>query len=435
MGAGQKWSDKDDFLQTGLVPLTPELKQGLKDFRDWIWTDADGDPSYGNVELWATIRQWRSQGSLERHVARELRRQNIEYAGLPKAEKLRRLHSAFEKRNQQVARIRKAFFHSDDSISLIAAEFRNASQFVRSQSVITGADPDTSVPLRIIERGLERFPGSHILRFWRAEYLRYVWDIPSAIAEFRDLRMTATDGDLRRQASIELARCLHASLVYDDEADEVVRVNWANEAKDVLEQLSGAFREAEEIAILKDHVALEAGDHVDWSSLETMYRNIVGQVEGFPSSLIRNYDFFQINENGAPENVAETLHRNFADPEVLGAAGSLYLRRAERAIPSPNLHDFERAVAFLRAQAVIERSWSGREYPVTSFRIGRVILSSARHLGKLNPIEGLSRENRPDQLALAEAKFNGAASRSTGAFRLMARRLQSEACKLRQILR
>lgn len=434
-GTQQEWADDDDLSHSQLSPLSPRLRQALKEFRNWSWGDSEGNRSYGKVVLWTTKREWQSQGSLERHVSVALQRQNIDYAGLTKTDKLRRLRAESRNRSQKLAGIKKRFYNSEDSIDLIGAELENAKQLVRSESVLSGTSPETAVPLGVIDKGLERFPGSHILRFWRAEYLRYIWDIDSAIADFRELRTIPTDGELRRQASFCLAKCLHSAMVHRDDASEEQLVTWAKEAKDLLMQLSGAFREAEEIAILKDHVALESGEQVDWVSLEEMYNKIVGLIDGFPSTLIRNYDLMRTNKTVAPINIAEVLQQNFASPECLGFAGLLYLRRAEKKLGNRQQEDFACAVAFLRAQALIERSWSGQEYPVTSFRIGRAILSAAKNFLSLNPIEGLDTGGRVDQLALAEAKFNSASSRAAGEFRSMARLCQGQVVQLRAQLR
>jgi hypothetical protein len=162
-----------------------------------------------------------------------------------------------------------------------------------------------------------------------------------------------------------------------------------------------------------------------------VYRNIVGVVDGFPGTLVRNYDTILRDSTGAPSNIAQALQSDFTNPESLGLAGLLYLRRAEKKIGNRQQEDFACAIGFLRAAALLERSWTGQEYPTTSYRIGRAILSAAEAFRTANPIEELDRERRPDQLALAEAKFNSAGSRSAGAFRDKARMGQSLVSQLR----
>jgi hypothetical protein len=89
--------------------------------------------SYGAVVLWIVQREWQAHGSLERHLARELSRQRIDYNGLTKDEKLKRLSGAFPRRQQQLTNLRKRF---GESIALVLSELKNTAQFVRTRSVL-----------------------------------------------------------------------------------------------------------------------------------------------------------------------------------------------------------------------------------------------------------------------------------------------------------
>lgn len=426
------WSDRTDLAPSAFFsPMTAELRRAIREFRQSV-SNAEQDRSVSSVLLWIARREWQSHGSLERQVAMEMSRQGTDYAGLPKREKLKRVQSAFRKRGHQLVGIKKAL---GDSVELVESEFENTREWVRCKSVLSGEPPETASAIDIIDKGLKRFPGSHVLLLRRAEYLQYIWDIDAATEEFRTLRATTTDGDLRRRASVSLVRCLHTAVVHREDAEGEQRLEWLNEAKDVLAELAGSFYEAEEVAILREYVALESGDQVDWSSLEEVFNKVVAVIDGFPSTLIRNFDAMQLASEREPTTIAEALQKNFAVPEILGYAGLLYLRRAEKNIGNQLQEDFQRAVALLRAQALIERSWSGQEYPATSFRIGRAIVSASKQFLSENPINGLDTENKRDQLALAEAKFDSAGQRGAGEFRNTARRRQSEVSQLRSALR
>ena len=426
-GGQNDWSQGEDLSRLNFAPLGSSLKEAISDFRTWTKVRGLRNASYGAVVLWIVQREWQAQGSLERHVTKELLQNQIDYKGVKKDEKLRYLSTAFERRKQQLTDISKRFGRS---IPLIIANFRNTAQFVRSQSVVTHGPSDVNKALAVIDDGLDHFPRSNALLCCRAEYLRYIWDVPSAIEGFRKVRIVGTNGDIRRRASLHLVRCLLTLIVHDEDADEQMRSEWIREAESLLEELTGSIEDASEISILKDFVAFEATGKVDWPAVDDMYARIVGAIDGFPSALIASFDNIQRQSSCAPENIAHNLRDNFADPECLGSAGLLYLRRAEKEVGGQQQADFSTAVAFLRAQALIERSWSGQEYPVTSIRIGRAIMAASKSFRSLNPINGLDTEGRPNQLALAEAKFNSARERGVGAFREMAHLRQRQASLL-----
>ena len=431
-GGQQDWSgglefDSRDFTS----PVPAKVSLAIKEFRTWSDKNSEQSRSYGGVMLWTVQREWQSQGSLERHVARELSGQT-DYMRLPQKEKLGHLTIAFKRRQARLMGLRKNF---GDSAGLVSAEFGNTAQFVRSKSVLTGEPPNTSEALALIDNALTRFGGSHALTFQRAEYQRYLWNVDDAMDGFQKVRATATSGDLRRRATISLVKTQHTAIVHFEEEGSLRRMELLDQARRLVDDLSGSFDHAEELAILRDHLALEAGEQVDWLALDDMYRNIVGVVDGFPGAFIKNYDAILLNNPGAPGNLAQVLQSNFADAESLGSAGSLYFRRAQKNIGNRQREDFECAIGFLRAGALLERSWTGQEYPTTSYRIGMVILSAAETFRTVNPIEGLDREGRPDQVALAEAKFNSADSRSVEPFRDSVRAGRRRASQLRRKLR
>lgn len=422
------FSNDQGIELASVAPISPEFRKAIREFRSTVSEYNLQHPSYGNIELQLTEREYRAEGSLERHVAVQLlRNQQTEYSGLTSDEKLNRLSAVFRRRENQLRGFGKRF---GPSPALTLAEFRNARQYVRSSAVLTGGPPDTHAVLTVLDDGLKRWPGNHMLLFERADYLRYVWDLEEALEGFRKAQITSTDRDLRQRAAICLVRTLHAAIVHREDAGLFQRAEWVNEAKQTLDRLSENVRYAQEAAVLRDHVALEAGDSVDWSSLEDVYDRIVGTIGGFPTTLLANYDHIS-DDAGRPIDVAQALKSSFADPEILGFAGSLYLARAEKNLGNQRQQDFARAVAFFRAEALLERSWTGREYPATSFRIGRAIVLSAEAFRTADPIVTLDTDGKPDQLALAEAKFNSVGSRSTGRFRDMARLWQGRAAQLR----
>ena len=86
-----------------------------------------------------------------------------------------------------------------------------------------------------------------------------------------------------------MVRTLHTIGVYSDDQNEPYRQRALEEARDLAEELVGASEHAEDIAILRDHIALELGEPVDWGDLDDVYSRVVGCINGFPSTLITEY--------------------------------------------------------------------------------------------------------------------------------------------------
>jgi hypothetical protein len=285
-----------------------------------------------------------------------------------------------------------------------------------------------------MDAALKRWPGDHTLQFYQAEYWRYVWHHDKAIDGFRAVATSAPSGELRREASISLARTLHAAATHGDAVRDDNAVRQLRESLKVINAVLPEVEEASEVVILRDHLAFELGETVDWSSLQASYDHIVGKIDGFPTTLIEQFDSVSPGSDGTPSSIAGVLEANFTDSLVFGAAGLLYLRRAETGKGNDREDDFRRAVALFRAQSLLERSWDGSEHAATAFRLGRSILSAAEIFGTPNPIRDLPTDGKRDQLRYAEAKFSSAVSRSTGEFREMARRYQGRAARLSEML-
>ena len=426
--AKQDWHGDAEFGGT-TSPISRPLREAIKNLQTFIKGHDLSSPPYGRVMLWVTQRKWRSEGSLDRAVARQLKERDIDYKSLPIAERQRHLNILFNRRSRQIDGIKNRF---GPMIPLVMADFGNTAQYIRSSAVLTGNPPDTTAAMAILDAGLKQWPNNHFLTFQKSEYQRYLWNQETAIVGFRKLRSSASDGVLRRRASVALVRSLHSAAVYSEDFIESKREDFLEEAQSVLSDLSGSFDDAIELAILKDHVALESGQSVDWSTMDEMHEKIVGNVTGFPNTLIANYKNIYGLKDQAPISTSEALQHDFTNPEILGLAGFLYLRRAEKKIGNRVLEDYECAIGYFLAQSMMEKAAHGHELPTTSFRIGRAILSAAESFQRVNPIGGLSIDDRRrDQLAEAEAKFSSVVSRSAGQFRDKARENQSHAAQVR----
>lgn len=413
-GGKEDWNN----VPAGAGRLPRPLKKGIEEFRKWAKSELRASPGVGRVELWCWERQWRVEGSLEGWAARQQEQEAgaTPFALLDRQAKLEKLRIIYERRRNVLDGILNRY---DDSPGLVHARMFLEAQHARSESVIRGNSPKVGRAFDVINCALRgRWHSNHLIQYRKAEYQRYLWDVDGAAHGFRQVMASTPNGDLRRRAAVSLVRTLHTVAVYSDDFRGKVRRREMEQARDLANQLIGAFDHAEDLAVLRDHIALELGESVDWSELQGIYDKVVGQVHGFPSTLICGYDALKAEQSEeSPRNTAEALRANFADPGVLGLAGLLYLRRGELAVGNDREGDFERAVALFLAGSLIERTWEGNERAVTSFRVARAIVSAAEALHSFNPIPGLPPAGQTDQIDLAILMLRRATYRTTGQFR------------------
>jgi hypothetical protein len=298
---------------------------------------------------------------------------------------------------------------------------------------------DSRAVISHFDRGFSIWPDSHILLLRLGEYYRYIWDFGNAILTLREVVQRATNGDVRREAAVHLAGALHAAGTYQhviggDNASVTIGQDLLREAKAIVHDIIGHTEVANEVALLRDHIALELDEEVGWTAIDKLFGILVGNVDGFPNVLLENLDRLRDAPLEVPRQLHEGVHQNFTNITVLGLMGMLYLRRAEKELSSEPLRDATDAYAIFGACSTLERSWRGHESPLTSFRRGRAIYFASRVRNSLNPFKGADCQGKQDQLALAEALLQSASDRATGDFRVVAVRFRMETQKLRGAL-
>jgi hypothetical protein len=435
-GGHEDWGKLSGSIEDSRDPLPPSLAKEMTELRKYALSK-DGQGAFlGPVLLWADQRMWRAQGSIQRYASSRLRDlEQRDFGRLPRDEKIERLTQTYQQRVNRINKLEKRF---GKSIGLFITRFRNEAQYCRSIAVVNMVDTDIERPLGVLEEGFKWSPDSHILLYYKAEYLRYVWKYEAAAEMFRTLTHSASSGDLRRNASWALARTLYSGAVFStaESKDPAARAAELKEAQTLVEDLVGSAEMDDDVPVLRDLIKLEMGEAVDWAGLERTYDKCVARIYGFPNVLLDNLSEVARVADHRPTSVAEAVLENFGDARTMGLAGMLYLRKAERRQGNNStIEDLRKAVALFQAEALLERSRNGSELPTTSFRIASTILLGAEIEENTNPISGLKPEGKEDQLSFAEAKFSRVVSCTTGEFRDTARKQQSRASKLRAILR
>ena len=412
--------------------VSPQLRKAITQLRELAARQDPPDRAFGKVLLWADQRIWRSQGSIERCAADRAREHDqIEYNSLTKERRVPLINKIYHERMVRIRRLERTY---GKSIHFTIASFRNEAQYQRSLAILERRQPDIEPVMNILDEGLALWPDSHVLTMYKGEYLRYIWRNREATEYLRLVAHQAPNGDLRRQAALALAKTLYSDAVNRNpkQAPDLEARNAAlAEARTIVEDLVGQPGIGREVALLRDHISLETGGDVDWSALEDAYDLCVDGIDGFPNALLSHLGDIQTKLNARPGNVAEAVLENFGDPDTLGFAGTLYLRRAELGKSNNTLDDLLKSVALFLAEAMLERSIHNCELPTTSFRIGYAILKAVETEQSVNPLPGLSLEDNADQLGLAIAKFTRTIGSSTGEFQALVRRFRNEAEKQR----
>ena len=418
--------------------LSQKLKDAIYQFEEMIRNDAPSlNPAYGRVMLWVIRRRWQNQGSIIRYAENQYRRNTDrpEFGRLPESKREQLLKNVYNERETSLRKIEQQFGSSN---SLTITRFRNEAQYQRSISILKKTSLDADSVLKVLNDAEDNMRGNHVLELQRGEYYRYIWQTDRAIKVFRSVQQASTDGDLRRRAGASLARTLYSkatTLMVGDPMEDAnasaSQTELLHEAKSIAEGLMGSTEVSDDMAILKDNISLELGETIDWSSLGETYEKIVGDIDGFPNTLLKNFDDIGDEAARAARGAAGALEREFADPERLGLIGMIFLGRAEKQQSNHPDEDLRRALALFRAASLLERSWRGTELPTTSFRIGRTILVAAQQNRNANPIPDFVPEVAGrSQLAYAVSKFNSVVSRTTGEFQKVAKQYQSDSDRL-----
>lgn len=410
----------------------PSEFTGLKrQFREGLRKGEFTELGYGHVQLLIVQQEWKAQGSIERVAYNQYEQNGQDFAHLPQAVRLHTLREIYNARTRQLNAIENRF---GPFVSLTSARFRHEAQYQRTMAIRNNRALDMAPIMAILDRAFQLWPDAHILEYLRAEYFRYVWKLTKAIEGFRHVSRSATSGDLRRRASLSLARTLHSAAVFGDDQEEGAadrKLAQLNEAHAIVKDLLGNRDIGVEVAALKDHIALEIGETIDWVSLDEKYGQIVGSIHGFPNALIEHFGEFSRLDH-RPENLAQVLNTQFADSEALGLTGLLYLRRAEKGLGNENPDYLAKALGCLLAQSIIERSWRGTELPTTSFRIARTIMAAVKATGSLNPFSAKLGRDGQTQLDAAISRLDSVTSRTTGDFCAIAKLNRSAARELQK---
>ena len=190
-----------------------------------------------------------------------------------------------------------------------------------------------------------------------------------------------------------------------------------------------------DVAMLRDNIALELDQAIEWARVDAAYSRIVGGVNLYVPTVLKNLATLQEEEARLAEHIADVALQDFTNPEAIRRMGSLYLRRADKMKAESSIADCQKAYAAFDACRICEQAFlvSQRESATTSFQRARAILLAATISQDPNPFPAYL-SGKQSLLHLGESLFQRAVSLSVGDFYKEARRKASEAARLRTIL-
>jgi Domain of unknown function (DUF4365) len=428
---GSRWPI-DPLFVSGNWRETKLFKE-IEKCRIWLDTQQWG-PEEAMLAIGCREREWQQEGSLERWAA-ATRTGTQSWDDLDNEVRRATLTSKHRARRNQLFSIQG---RAGPSVGLFLALARRESQYQRLMAIYGNHVYDPSPTLKYLKEAAKSWPDDQSILAEEAEIYRYVWDYPNAIRLFRKLAVICLDAEQRRAATVSLMDTLLAAATHNDIVDmghgvSATRVELLSEASAYVPQVTHFRRVAVDVAMLRDRIAFELGQDIDWSQIDAAYASIVGGVNLYVPTVLKNLATLQREESRLAEHIADLVRQDFTSAERIRSMGSLYLRRAEkRAASGGSIADCQRAYGSFDACRILEEAFLGshRESVTTSFQRGRAILVASTLSQNTNPFLAFLSGKR-SLLHLGEALLQRTISLSVGNFHFVARQRASEASQLR----
>ena len=413
-----------------------ELRREIKEC--WVWLEMQNSwgGQEGRLAIWCREREWREQGSLERWASATLS-DGRDWQTLDNHSRRSILTQTHRTRQNKLLSIKT---RTGPFPELLLAFARRESQYQRLMAVYGNHVYNSNGALKYLQEASKLWPDNHTIVAGEARIYRYVWDYPNAIHLFRRLVTSWPNSEKRRQATVDLIETLLTSALHGDvlgmpDGTKVDRSELLSEAEGLLTDVTHFRNIASDVAILRDRVAFETGQDIDWPAIDATYSLVVGDVNLYAPTVVKNLSELQNQESKFAEHITDLVRQDFTGPEVLRGMGLLYLRRAEKRASDNPVADCQKAYAVFDACRILENAFlgSGGETVVTSYQRGRAILVASTISQSIDPFAAYLYGKR-SLLCLAESLFQRAISLSVGHLHFEARKRASEATHLKRQL-
>ncbi|MEZ5420288.1 MAG: hypothetical protein R2708_23520 [Vicinamibacterales bacterium] len=170
-------------------------------------------------------------------------------------------------------------------------------------------------------KAAESWPDSARLTLERARFLRYVWRGAEAIALLRELAKRVEDDDVRQEAIAELAECLLSLVRHGLGTSQTLgpadAKAFLNEAEEALVSVGGKRHGLAAIGLLTDRLALEQGKFVDWTAIDAVFEQVIGDVDGYLVTSLEHLDALVVPSPDRPAGIAAHVRENWTDIDAL----------------------------------------------------------------------------------------------------------------------
>jgi hypothetical protein len=319
----------------------------------------------------------------------------------------------------------------------------------KGRSAAAERSVDNSATWSILDRATELWPYSDRVRLARAGIFRILWQYQEAVEQFETVIRASRSGYRRRIAQIAAAEVLLTSVRYGKPVDGDREAALRRAVGHLVEPL-GHNHKPDRVLVLRERIALEAGEAVNWSQMDTTFEELFHG--DFPISIStylnrrRQLDAGEQNtgpdeSTGEPSDLSQLLYDDFTDVELVTGLGHLYLRQsellstsaaeAEPACRQLVIRAAERAYdCFDAGRVVLEARYDSESAP-NSFNRAQAILVAAMSERTVNPFP-LCPSREKSWLHLALRLYESVRARSVGAFHALC---HERYCETQELLR
>jgi len=425
----------NDTLMLSRTSISRSLGDLMKKALTWAYGTPAPGTKEGSVVFWCVQRNWGAEGSLEGHAA-NLPDLEKSWTTLNSTRKTEIISAIYKERMRKLDKISRRFGISRD---LSLARAVNEAQYQKFIALQGTHEFNSDAVLAILNIAASVWPHDPLIIAAEGRLHRLFWNYADAITSFRRVRAMSADAELRRGVTVSLVETFISASIYDEIVDFpdgtfANRNELLAQARSLLAEIVGFRDVAIEASILSDRVEFEAGGEIDWAGIDAAYELVIGGVDRYLDTIVRNLDELLLEQPEVAKNLAEVLRENCTKIEVLQGLGSLYLRRAETSRSDIPVRDCERAYATFNACRILERSWYGAETALTKFRRARAILAAASQANNVDPFP-VSLGRRKTSLDLAESLLDSVISQSVGKFYSVALQRKQQFRDLRKRLK
>lgn len=428
---GLEWDSHVAYRDIPSAQISAELREAMKNHRQWQKKSGQFAALNGKVALWCRERKWQEEGFFH-DIANQ--KYGKKWCELSPRTRRKEIEQRYKDRNKPFGWLKRNFEPFPELYRALAWHETQYRRLVGVPQNGGNGKCDPEPVLKIFREAKKYLPDNWRIISEEARLYRYIWDFPPSIALFREAILMVSRIEEQRRLKTELAEVLlTASIFALENQSRFDRVNSLQEAFGYIQDVEPFQRHSRSVAVLRDRIAFELGENLDWKQLDETY-NLVFRDDDYVNSIIVHSPELRRAEPKLTNDLGDAVQQHFTDVDVLRSFGSLFLRRAETLDDSVEaIERAKQAYAAFNACRILEVRrlyhdvlYDEREISTTRFERARAILVAAERSQDVNPL-GVDIEGKRSELTYAGGLFHSVADRSVGAFHNAAERFMKKA--------